>query len=163
MLCPFAIRALPAPVLPSAAMRTSVSLVRSMMLGMRVFTLLFSASVLGGCTVGNWNICGPQTPRAHCGKNAYERLVNPVKPRDMWARQHTDASVLSHDWQACGGLPSGGISPDRLGATGLETVYLSRDKLYSAQRCMMDKGYEYTGTCEGEVPSRYPACQARSE
>lgn len=42
---------------------------------------------------------------------------------------------------------------------GAETAKLSREKFYGIQRCMMGKGYRYTGACEGEVPSKFPACQ----
>ena len=118
---------------------------------------------LTGCLIGNGRICGPQTPTAYCHKNAYDALMNPVQLRDKWTKAGADVELRSVDWQACGGLPGGGISPDRRGATGLEAAELSKEKLYAAQRCMMSKGYHYTGTCEGSIPSRYPACEVRAE
>ncbi len=162
MLSLFVTRALPAPVSPSAAMCASVPMVRALKLEMRVFALPLSVSVLGGCTKGNWTICGPQTPRAYCDRAVYDELVNPVSQRDKWTRSQVSPETKSVDWQDCGGLSSGDITPDRLGSTGLERAELSREKLYAAQRCMMSKGYQYIGTCEGDVPSRFPACQARS-
>jgi len=84
-----------------------------------------------------------------------------VPPGHDWNRPDAGTLVRDMDWEACGGQRSGNISPDRQGATGRETADLSRDTLYAAQRCMLGKGYRYTGSCEGDIPSRYPACQAR--
>lgn len=80
-------------------------------------------------------------------------------PGHDWTKTDAGASARDTDWQACGGQRSGNISPDRQGATGRETADISRDMLYAAQRCMLGKGYRYTGTCQGEIPSRFPACQ----
>lgn len=84
-----------------------------------------------------------------------------VPPGHDWSRQDAGTLVRDMDWQACGGQRNGNISSDRQGATGKETADISRDTLYAAQRCMLGKGYRYTGTCEGDIPSRYPACQSR--
>jgi len=39
------------------------------------------------------------------------------------------------------------------------TAARSGEKFDQIQRCMMRKEYHYTGTCQGEIPSRFPACQ----
>ena len=83
-----------------------------------------------------------------------------VPPGHDWSRPDADTRMRDTEWEACGGQRSGNISPERQGATGRETADLSRDTLYAAQRCMLGKGYRYTGSCEGDIPSRYPACQA---
>ncbi len=128
-----------------------------------IMVLIFAALVgLGGCTIGNWNICGPQTPQAYCDKKAYNELVNPTPPRDRWVKEDAGPDALALDWQACGGERDGGIGLNRVSVSGKEAADLSREKFYSVQRCMMGKSYKYAGTCEGDIPSRYPACQARS-
>ncbi|RLK56607.1 hypothetical protein BCL79_1000 [Stenotrophomonas rhizophila] len=101
-----------------------------------------------------------------CGAGGMWMNGNPAATRQLvppghdWSRPDAGALVRDTDWQACGGQRSGNISPDRQGATGEETAHLSRDKLYAAQRCMLGKGYRYTGSCGGEIRSRYPACQS---
>ncbi len=118
--------------------------------------------LLAGCTIGHWNICGPQTPRAYCDKESYQKLFHPTPLRDEW--QHSSRSQAEHqqDWISCGGASNGSYS-DPSGSTGAETVRLSREKHHQIQRCMMSKGYQYTGTCEGDIPGRFPACQAKSD
>ncbi len=124
--------------------------------------LLLMPIGLTGCLIGNGHICGPQTPMAYCNKEAYQKLVHPTPLREKW--QHASRSQVEQqrDWIACGGMDNGGYAGVS-GSTGAETARLSGEKFDQIQRCMMSKGYQYTGTCEGDIPSRYPACQARSE
>ncbi|MCS4280918.1 hypothetical protein ACYX79_14370 [Stenotrophomonas rhizophila] len=124
------------------------------MKGKHVFRVVFGVCLATGLTA-----CGIGGMWMNGNPNATSHLV---PPGHDWSKPDAGASARDTDWQACGGQRSGNISPDRQGATGKETADLSRDKLYAAQRCMLGKGYRYTGTCEGDIPSRYPACQSSS-
>ncbi|MDH0075238.1 hypothetical protein N5D13_08910 [Stenotrophomonas maltophilia] len=113
---------------------------------------------LSGCLIGNGRICGPQTPMVYCDRDAYQRLFHPTPIRDEWQHPSRPQVERQQDWIACGGMDNGGYAGVS-GSTGAETAKLSREKFYGIQRCMMGKGYRYTGTCEGEIPSKFPACQ----
>lgn len=123
--------------------------------------LLFSLALSAGCSVGTWNVCGPQTPRAYCDKKTYDALANPPSQRDSWAAGKADASHLGAAWVACGGMANGNVGIDQQGGNGPETVQRLTRKNDDVQRCMMQKGYQYTGTCSGDIASRFPACQSR--
>ena len=123
--------------------------------------LLFSLALSAGCSVGNWNVCGPQTPRAYCDKKTYDALANPPSQRDSWAAGKADASQLGAAWVACGGMANGNVGIDQQGGNGPETVQRLTRKNDDVQRCMMQKGYRYTGTCSGDIASRFPACESR--
>jgi len=78
-----------------------------------------------------------------------ERWQHPTRPQIEWPQ----------DWIACGGSADGGYTA-LSASTDAESAKLSRDKFDQIQHCMMAKGYRYAGTCEGKIPSQYPACQA---
>lgn len=123
--------------------------------------LLIAAILLTGCTAGNGRLCGPQTPRAYCDKKTYDVLAHPPSQRDSWVAGRADATQREAAWVACGGMENGNIGIDQQGADGRETVQRLSRKHDDVQRCMMDKGYRYTGTCSGDVAGRFPACQPR--
>jgi len=121
---------------------------------MTVLTVLAVLAVLSGVTA-----CGAGGLWMN-GNPAATRHLSP--PGHEWTRPDASVLVRDLDWQACGGQRSGNISADRRGATPQEDAELSREKLYAAQRCMLGKEYHYIGSCEGDIPGRYPACQSGS-
>ena len=73
----------------------------------------------GSCTIGNWNICGPQTPRANCDREASEKLLHPTPLSDEWEKEGVNHEDRRQDWIACGGNKTGWYTvPTK--ATGLE-------------------------------------------
>ncbi|WP_143277174.1 hypothetical protein [Bordetella genomosp. 1] len=115
--------------------------------------------VLSGCAIGNGTICGPQTPLAYCDREAYQKLLYPTPTRDEWEKESANVDLRRKDWMDCGGSYIGeyGVSEDELNGRTAREVFDS--KFDDLQYCMMKKGYHYTGTCEGEIASQYPACR----
>ncbi len=68
---------------------------------MRVIALA-AAVALSGCTIGNGNICGPQTPRAYCDKEAYQRLMYPAPHGVKWIKEGMTRESRRSDSWACG-------------------------------------------------------------
>ena len=54
------------------------------------------------CTVGNWNICGPQTPAAYCDSDAYEKLAHPAPYGTHWVKDGITVEQRRKDSWACG-------------------------------------------------------------
>lgn len=123
--------------------------------------LLMTAAVLTGCTAVNGRLCGPQTPRAYCDNSTHDALANPPSQRDSWAAGKAEAGQLGAAWVACGGMANGNVGINQQGGDGRETVQRLTRKNDDVQRCMMEKGYRYTGTCSGDIAGRFPACQSR--
>jgi len=124
---------------------------------MRSAAAALAVTLLPGCMIGNGHICGPQTPMAHCNKAAYQRLANPPSLMEEWQHPSKALQARQLDWVSCGGTEKGSYAVVS-GATGAETAARSGEKFDQIQRCMMGKKYQYTGTCQGEIPSRFPAC-----
>ncbi|WP_156774546.1 hypothetical protein [Edwardsiella hoshinae] len=127
-----------------------------------ILPVIVLSITFSGCTIGNGRICGPQTPLAYCDRDAYQKLMHPTPSRDYWEKASVSIDDRRKDWVDCGGNVIGtySISKDELnGRTSLEAASSKFDDM---QYCMMKKGYSYTGTCQGEIPSQYPACKARS-
>ena len=116
--------------------------------------------VTASCTIGNWNICGPQTPRANCDREASEKLLHPTPLSDEWEKEGVNHEDRRQDWIACGGNKTGWYDvPTK--ATGLEYNAESALAHHKIQRCMLGKGYRYTGPCHGnEITNAWPACGA---
>lgn len=125
---------------------------------MRVMiTLLFAICVsclLIGCTIGNGQICGPQTPAAYCDKVAYDRLKHPKPYGAHWIKENMTKESRRMDIAACG-------------AKGNESVNFLPHEIQSAKQpedfnnvmaearltkkwadCMRDKGYTYLEYCD---------------
>ncbi|MDS1140847.1 hypothetical protein RE432_10410 [Pusillimonas sp. SM2304] len=124
-----------------------------------ILPIIAISSMFSGCTIGNGRICGPQTPMVYCDKKAYDALFRSPSSMEKWQEVSGRNDIRQQDWVACGGLPGGGVAGIS-GGTSKETADLSSKKFDGVQLCMMDKGYKYTGTCDGEIPSQYPACQS---
>ena len=71
--------------------------------------------LLTGCVIGNGTICGPQTPRAYCDREAYERLTNPKGYGEFFTKTGMTKESWRADWVACGGISSGSYSSDAPG------------------------------------------------
>lgn len=108
------------------------------------------APVLLGCAVGNGRICGPQTPRANCNKEALDALLHPPKAITFWNQAGVSEEQKMRDWLACpGGRADGGFGVDtkriqRVGESWEPARKRGEDAFY---RCLIRKGYRYRA-CE---------------
>jgi hypothetical protein len=82
-----------------------------MKFGFSFLAYLTFATILSGCTIGNWNICGPQTPAAYCDAKALKELLHPKPYRDLWVKDGASEDAKRLDWLACGGEPDGWWKP----------------------------------------------------
>lgn len=122
-----------------------------------VVNIIFS---IGGCTIGNWNICGPQTPRANCDREASQKLLHPTPLSDEWEKPGVASEARRQDWISCGGDERGWYLVATK-STGIKYNTESAVIHHNIQRCMLAKGYRYTGVCYGnEVTNAWPACGA---
>jgi hypothetical protein len=132
----------------------------------RRFYLLGLIFSLGGCTVGNWRICGPQTPAIYCDAKALNEMLNPRPSIDKWEKPGGSPSEKLADWIDCGGQPDGNFVPTEAMQDvwrGLEeTSKLSAYQLARVQfqRCVLGKGLRWTGLCEYESQKVWPVCGA---
>lgn len=124
----------------------------------RLVTLGFCVVLLSGCVVGNWSICGPQTPLYHCDAEAERALLHPTPIRDQWERPGSTNDARRGDWVECGGNDTGGYHVDWKfeGSIADETRRID----HGIQRCMLKKGYRYTGACNNEITMAFPGCGA---
>ncbi|MBD9402274.1 hypothetical protein [Comamonas sp. CMM02] len=81
-----------------------------------------------------------------------------------WEKEGITSSARQSDSRECGStlLPSAphqdGISMVRKGMKHDEASY---DRAMAAwQRCMINKGYQYTGVCKSDYAKSWPACGA---
>jgi hypothetical protein len=119
-----------------------------MNLFIRSFSLILSIAELSACTIGNWHICGPQTPAYYCDKEAYDQLMHPKGYGEYWEKPDMTKESWRQDWMACGGLSSGNfVSKAPAGSTTLVELAESRRVRQKLDACMQSKGYEfhYTG------------------
>lgn len=85
---------------------------------------------------------------------------NIVSPRDQWQKADNDPTARDADWRACGGADSGGYNVATPEGSSSAVIQQAMSRTFDdMQRCMMSHGYHYTGSCEGDIRSRYPACQ----
>jgi len=128
--------------------------------------VLGASTALTGCTFGPNGICGPQTPAAYCDKEAYERLVHPKPYLDFFEKQGITVEERRHDSADCGGgnSDSPGFSQSRIKSVqkSEETEQQARSRLHHEwERCMLKKGYRYTGKCyDNEISRASPVCGA---
>ncbi|NDB70601.1 MAG: hypothetical protein EB015_21860 [Methylocystaceae bacterium] len=64
---------------------------------------LFVFLLISGCTLGNGQICGPQTPAAYCDKEAYEKLAHPKPYGTRWIKENGPDEQRLLDIKECGG------------------------------------------------------------
>jgi hypothetical protein len=127
---------------------------------------LIACSALSACTIGNGMICGPQTPIAYCDREAYQRLAHPKPYIENWEKPGADAAARGQDSAACGGgstdrAPSFGPGFIREMQQPGESENATYVRLFRDwQRCMIKKGYRYTGYCSSDYAKVAPACGA---
>lgn len=122
--------------------------------------------LLAACSVGNGRICGPQTPRAYCDGDAYQRLAHPKPYLEEWNKVGTTVEERKKNWIQCGGANNGSFSPytndfekeKRNGEKDDLPAYSRLDN--KLQQCMIKNGYSYIGSCENEIMKTKPACVA---
>lgn len=119
----------------------------------QLFTICASC-LLTACTLGNGRICGPQTPAAHCDKEAYERLKHPKPFGAHFIKEGMTKESRREDIEACG-------------AKGNESVNFLPHEIQAAKQpedpndikamgrltkkwaeCMRSKGYVYLKYCD---------------
>jgi len=134
---------------------------------MRLCLLIVMATALTGCTFGNGMICGPQTPLAYCNREAYQRLAHPKPYLENWEKSPINPAERSMDSANCGGGSSNNapnFSQEGLAAASQpgEKEYETRIRLHhNWERCMLKKGYRFSGECYNNQTSRAkPACGA---
>lgn len=130
--------------------------------------IIFYFLISVGCSIGNGRICGPQTPSAYCDEVAYQKLFHPKPYLHLWEKEGViQAQGRRDDSANCGGQPSDSnpmrvYNEESLQLQG-ETHWETRQRLaYQWQRCMLNKGYRFTGACyDNEISRDSPACMGR--
>ena len=123
-------------------------------------------ALLAGCTIGNWRICGPQTPAAYCDAKALKALLHPTPYFDLWAKPGASTEEKLTDWLACGGEANGEFIPSE----EMKNVWRKPEDTTSipsyhranahVQRCLLGKGLVWVGKCSLESKESRPACGA---
>ncbi|WP_231409489.1 hypothetical protein [Ralstonia solanacearum] len=119
--------------------------------------------ITSGCAIGNGHICGPQTPAFYCDREAYEKLMHPKPYIENWEKQGATSEMRDRDSENCGGSYgkyAPGFSQEKVKAAQRpgEKDNVTYSRLHHEwQRCMLKKGYRYTGECYSQSS---PACGA---
>ena len=116
----------------------------------RAVTALCLALSLSACGIGGmWMNGHPSVSRTL------------VPPRDTWQKMGNDGAARYADWRECGGAANGGYHVSTPQKSSAAVIQQALGRTFDdLQHCMMRSGYRYTGSCEGEIRSRYPACQS---
>jgi hypothetical protein len=115
---------------------------------MKVF-ILFASVLLGGCTIGNGHICGPQTPAAYCDADAYEKLMHPKPYGAHWVKEGMTEEQRLDDIEQCGSgrtlyVGFGAIKLKAERREGETSDFAAEERLSKAwSKCMEAKGYRY--------------------
>lgn len=115
---------------------------------MRHWTIRFIALGLSiqltGCVIGNGTICGPQTPRAYCDREAYERLTHPKTYGEFFTKTGLTKESWRADWVTCGGMSNGTYSSGvPSGSPNAVSNAANENKIKELSACMQSKGYEF--------------------
>ncbi len=133
---------------------------------MKWVTYFGLAFFLGGCTIGNGRICGPQTPAAYCDARALDALLHPPPYLDLWRKPNATAEEKLADWVACGGERNGEFIPSKETREAFrrpeDTMSLPSYHRANAefQRCLLRRGLIWVGRCDSEWMKGRPACGA---
>lgn len=122
--------------------------------------VICTSCLLTACTIGNGQICGPQTPAAYCDKEAYERLKYPKPYGAHWIKEGMPKESRRKDIAACGakGNESVNFLPYEIQAVKQPEDF--NDVMAEARltkkwaSCMRDKGYTYQEYCDARC--QYP-------
>lgn len=113
------------------------------MIQAKTMLLVLLSAALSGCTIGNWNICGPQTPRANCDREAYERLVHSPPYSDYWEKPDATPQRRRADWVECGGMANGNFSSGpSTGRSAEDDRRAHKEKHDQLKACMQSQGYK---------------------
>lgn len=107
---------------------------------------LFVFLLISGCTIGNGQICGPQTPAAYCDKEAYEKLAHPKPYGTRWIKENGTDEQRLLDIAECGGVGTDvGFTHEKINAEkkiGDPDKFPAIFRLRAAwEQCMNLKGY----------------------
>jgi len=121
-------------------------------MGIKMLVASAGCILLSGCMgiFGFWMNGDPSG-----GKN-----ITPI--RDYWILPGGTIEGRAQTWVVCGGADNGGYHLPQYVSTYAEITTENRKKFYQLQICMMQSGYHYIGSCEGEIASAYPACRNKS-
>jgi len=108
--------------------------------------------IITGCGIGGFWMNGNPSG----GKN-----ITPT--RDYWDLPEGTKEERIQQWLECGGAENGSYHISPPGRSAQEIKKASEDKFDQLQLCMMKNGYNYIGSCEGEIRSTYPACIGRKK
>lgn len=134
------------------------------MMSKKLVSIVLISFLMTGCSIGNGRICGPQTPAINCNKEGYERLMDTTPYIEKWKKENGTPGGRDVASEECGGgrgkyapvIPDKVIQAERLPGESKDKAY---DRLrINWQRCMVKKGYRYTGECYGTRNT--PACGA---
>ena len=112
----------------------------------------------------NGHICGPQTSAAYCDHDAYERLMYPEPTIANWEKSDVTAEQKLKDWSDCGDTSNGRLNPSAEAVRAEMRVEdkepaVARTRLTDiSQRCLINKGYSWTGECKTTFERFRPAC-----
>lgn len=118
--------------------------------------LSLSALLMGCCPNGCFVLHG----------DAYERLAHPKPYIENWVKSGTAPDVRKQEAMDCDSgfrFSPQFISENRVKAdqgSGETESDAYRRLFYDWQRCMLKKGYRYTGYCSVEYAKEAPACGA---
>lgn len=125
-----------------------------MNLRIKLFFTIYASCLLSACTIGNGRICGPQTPAAHCDKEAYERLKYPKPYGAHWIKEGMTKESRREDIVECGakGNESVNFLPHEIKAAKQpddpnDIKAMARLTKEWAE-CMRDRGYVYLEYCD---------------
>jgi hypothetical protein len=92
---------------------------------------------------------------------AYERRISPATSHsDSWEKAGVSEEQQLDDWVACGGKKNGLFIPSyNRNSDGDAGAFGAREDR-KLQRCLIRKGYQFTGQCTHDMPKNEPACGA---
>jgi len=119
------------------------------------FCLLFSLLLTGCFTcMSSWCL----------GEETYQRLMYPKHYIEWWDKPSMTVEGRRQDWVECGGLSDGDFSPsarkieEEMTRAGVDKYVADTRLRYDFQRCMISKGYRYTGDCTDKILKTRPLC-----
>jgi len=104
--------------------------------------------LLTACSIGNGRICGPQTPKVNCDKEALQKLQHPTPYLQKWKKVGVTPEMRREDAFNCGGKRSD-THPDQVDND--EELMLPNENIFDTRKrllemwkaCMSDKEYHY--------------------
>ena len=115
----------------------------------RLFAIAIVSNLLTACGIGGFWMEGNPFP-------------TPVKPYlHYWEKSGMTEDRRLSDWLACGGDKDGDFSwKSRKQLAGESNEQSSRRQRDDHQRCMIQRGYRYTGKCSDPDMKSRPLCGA---